>query len=71
MYPYVLTSKSGSDFFFSYSKFIIKAVIGMNHLNSNFQMQHSILFSFHDLFTLHLMLSTTDILVEMITHKAI
>lgn len=33
-------------------------------------MQHGILFSFHDLFTLHLMLNPTDILVEPIRHKA-
>lgn len=33
-------------------------------------MQHGILFSFHDLFTLHLMLNPTDILVEPIRRKA-
>lgn len=34
-------------------------------------MQRSIVFSFHDLFMLHLMLITTDILVELITHSHI
>lgn len=66
MYAYRLTSKSGFEFFTLNSSYY-----RTRPLNPNFQMQHSILFSFHDLFMLHLMLNTTDILVELITHKAI
>lgn len=72
MYAYLLTSQPSFRVFFFFTVNSESCYMrGMRTLNPNFPMQHSILFSFHDLFMLHLMLNTTDILVELITHKAI